>query len=243
MSKEKLISKGNNGKEIWVVYRKPNELKKEFGNPRKISFRKKEELKRSILEFGDFGITVIDENENVIAGNQRLQAYIELDKGNEYILCKKLIGYSEAELKAINVRDNTHDGEFDDEVLLEWMNDIEQELDLDLLGLDLDNIEELSIDDEENIEVDGGESLEDEKIPEMELKAFEKYDYVLFVFKNEMDWMNVIQEFDLKKVNYSVVKNKKIGFGRVVDGKKLIEKLEHKSSDSEQRAKQNNNKP
>lgn len=47
------------------------DLKHGFGNPRKITKKKAEELERSLEMFGDFGIFLIDENDNVIAGNQR----------------------------------------------------------------------------------------------------------------------------------------------------------------------------
>lgn len=47
------------------------DLKHGFGNPRKITKKKAEELERSLEMFGDFGIFLIDESDNVIAGNQR----------------------------------------------------------------------------------------------------------------------------------------------------------------------------
>lgn len=79
------------------------DLKHGFGNPRKITKKKAEELERSLEMFGDFGIFLIDENDNVIAGNQRS---IILTKKDPDIMvdCKRLIGYTDAELRAINMR-------------------------------------------------------------------------------------------------------------------------------------------
>ena len=51
---------------------KAGDLKTEFGNPRKIAKNKLIELEESIAAYGDFGIFLIDEDNNVIAGNQRL---------------------------------------------------------------------------------------------------------------------------------------------------------------------------
>ena len=47
------------------------EIKTGFGNPRKISTNKRNELKESLDKFGDFGLILIDEDNNVIAGNQK----------------------------------------------------------------------------------------------------------------------------------------------------------------------------
>ena len=56
------------------------DIKTGFGNPRKITKAKREELKESILVHGDFGIFVIDEQDNIICGNQRLSVIQEIDE-------------------------------------------------------------------------------------------------------------------------------------------------------------------
>lgn len=82
--------------------------------------------------FGDFGIFLIDENDNVIAGNQRS---IILTKKDPDIMvdCKRLIGYTDAELRAINIKDNTHAGEWDLDLLADWTADLTVDLGLDML--------------------------------------------------------------------------------------------------------------
>lgn len=46
----------------------------DFANPRKqLTKKKKEELLKSIENFGDFGIIVIDDKNSVLAGNQRIK--------------------------------------------------------------------------------------------------------------------------------------------------------------------------
>ena len=58
-----------NEKRIEVCKMRVGDLKHDFGNPRKISKKKSQELERSMDMFGDFGIFLVDEHDNVIAGN------------------------------------------------------------------------------------------------------------------------------------------------------------------------------
>lgn len=99
-------------KRIETVEMRAGDVKTGFGNPRKITKKKKDELRNSIETFGDFGSFIIDENDNIIGGNMRLSVIKEMDP-DTIILCKRLIGYSETELRAINIKDNTHSGDWD----------------------------------------------------------------------------------------------------------------------------------
>jgi ParB-like chromosome segregation protein Spo0J len=67
-------------KKIETTHLKPSEIKSEFGNPRNITKEKLKELENSIEKLGDFGCIVVDENNNVISGNQRLQDEYNLDQ-------------------------------------------------------------------------------------------------------------------------------------------------------------------
>ena len=58
-------------KSIEMVTMRVGDLKTDFGNPRKITKKKRDELRESLATFGDFGIFLIDEKDNIIAGNQR----------------------------------------------------------------------------------------------------------------------------------------------------------------------------
>lgn len=97
-------------KKIEVCEMKVSDIKTGFGNPRKISKKNKEELRKSLETFGNFGIFLIDEDDNIIAGNQRLAVLNEMDP-DTVVTCKRLIGYTKSELKAINIKANTHSGE------------------------------------------------------------------------------------------------------------------------------------
>lgn len=57
--------------------------------------------------------------------------------------------------------------------------------------------------------------------PEMELLPFEHYDYILCMFKNELDWLAAVEIFGLERQT-DPRRTGKIGLSRVVDGSKLI---------------------
>ena len=174
-------------KRIEVCKMRVGDLKHNFGNPRKISKKKAEELERSMDLFGDFGVFVVDEHDNVIAGNQRSIILARRDPDIE-VDVKKLIGYSEAELRSINIMDNTHAGEWDLELLADWTAD----LNLDL-GIDLNN-----------------ENPEERKIEDMELIRYEKYNYVMIVCKSEIDYNDLVRKLGIEGRKVAITKKRKI---------------------------------
>jgi DNA modification methylase len=140
-------------KEIKYIKLPISELKNTFGNPRKISKDAMESLKKSIQELGDFGVIVIDEYNQVISGNQRIEALKQLDI-QVPIDCKQLIGYSEKEKKIINIRANKTSGIFDDELLTEWLKDIDLDFDIDITGFDDKDLNKLGFNNTETKEDD-----------------------------------------------------------------------------------------
>ena len=66
---------------------------------------------------------------------------------------------------------------------------------------------------------------EEKQIPEMELQPYEHWDYIVLMFRDQHDFMNALNKFGIKKVNYSQVSNKKVGLGRVIDGSRALKKL------------------
>lgn len=174
-------------KKILVEKMRVGDLKHNFGNPRKISKKKVEELERSLDMFGDFGIFLIDEHDNVIAGNQRSLILERRDPDIE-VDVKRLVGYTEAELRAINIQDNVHAGEWDLELLADWTAD----LTLDL-GVDLNN-----------------NSPDERKIEDMELIRYEKYNYVMIVCKSEIDYNDLIRKLGIEGRKVAITKKRKI---------------------------------
>lgn len=197
-----------NQKRIEICRMKVGELKHNFGNPRKISKKKAEELERSMDMFGDFGIFLVDEKNNVIAGNQRSIILARKDPDIE-VDVKKLIGYTEAELRAINIQDNVHAGEWDLELLADWTAD----LTLDL-GINLNNT-----------------NPEERKIEDMELIRYEKYNYVMIVCKSEIDYNDLIRKLGIEGKKVAITKKRKIK-ARAIWYDKMKAQIIEKQSDS-----------
>lgn len=174
-------------KRIEIVEMPVRDLKTGFGNPRKISKKKREELEESLIGFGDFGLILIDEHDNIIAGNQRVSILKNIDE-NTVVLCKRLIGYTEAELRAINIKDNTHAGEWDLDLLADWTADLT--VDLGIEG--------------------SQENPEERKIKDMELIRYEKYDYVMIVCRNEVDYLNLTRILGIDNAKVLIAKTRRI---------------------------------
>lgn len=186
-------------KRIEVVTLPIRELKTAFGNPRKIGKRQRQLLKKSLEDYGDFGVIVIDEYNNLISGNQRVRELSEIDPETK-VLCKRLIGYSEAELRAVNIKANTLSGEWDAKLLAEWTGD----LGLDL-GLELNN-----------------SNREEKTNAEMELVRFEKYDYVIIACRTDIDYGLLLQKLGMtdkvvKLHEIRTIKARAVWFDKIVD--------------------------
>ena len=175
-------------KKIELCQIKAGDIKTGFGNPRKIEKKRLEELERSFEMFGDFGIYLIDEHDNIIAGNQRLKVVL-MNYGPDTILdCKRLIGYTQEELRAINIKDNVHAGEWDLDLLADWTADLN--VDFGISSKDV--------------------PIGEREIKDMELIRYEKYDYVLLVCRNEVDYNNLLRLFGLENSNVLIAKRRKI---------------------------------
>jgi len=175
-------------KRIEYCQMRAGDVKTGFGNPRKISKAKLEELERSLQENGDFGIFLIDEHDNVIGGNQRLKAILKIWGPDTMLDCKRLIGYSKSQLKAINIKDNTHAGEWDLDALADWQADLHLDLGLEMKEL----------------------APEERVIPEMELIHYEKYNFVLICCRSVLDYNDLIRKFGLEDKKIKIAKKRTI---------------------------------
>ncbi len=64
--------------------------------------------------------------------------------------------------------------------------------------------------------------------PGMEMMPFEHYDYILVMFRNQLDWSAALELFKLeKRSNPLNRKSKKIGLARVIDGAVLLKMIQH----------------
>ena len=175
-------------KKIELCQIKAGDIKTGFANPRKIGKKRLEELEKSFEMFGDFGNYLIDEHDNIIAGNQRLKVVL-MNYGPDTILdCKRLIGYTQEELRAINIKDNVHAGNWDLDLLADWTADLN--VDFGISSKDI--------------------SIDERKIKDLELIRYEKYDYVLLVCRNEVDYNNLLRLFGLEDSKVLIAKRRKI---------------------------------
>ena len=175
-------------KKIELCQIKAGDIKTGFANPRKIGKKRLEELEKSFEMFGDFGNYLIDEHDNIIAGNQRLKVVL-MNYGPDTILdCKRLIGYTQEELRAINIKDNVHAGNWDLDLLADWTADLN--VDFGISSKDI--------------------PIDERKIKDLELIRYEKYDYVLLVCRNEVDYNNLLRLFGLEDSKVLIAKRRKI---------------------------------
>lgn len=186
-------------------------------NPR-INDQSVQYVANSIESFGFKVPVVVDKDMVIINGHTRLKAAKKLGlKEIPVIIADDL---SQEEAKAFRIADNSA-GENS-----YW--------DIDLLNLELAEIPfdmaEFGINlDEEEKEFDGSEEPKEKDIKKMELRAFEHYDYVVFVFDNQQDFLNVCTNFGIEKVDGGWV-NRKIGIGRVLKGEELVKRIRDKDS-------------
>jgi len=119
-----------------------SELRNWEDNPRNISDEKFDELVSSVDDLGNFDPLIIDTDNTVIAGNQRLRALLKLGEVDTAVSVpeRKL---TEDEIKKIGILSNRHSGEWDMEKLLNF-EDVLGELgaeDMIIEDMDFDDIE------------------------------------------------------------------------------------------------------
>ena len=151
---------------------------------------------------------VVNSEYGILGGNMRYKACQEL--GMEEIWIIKAEKLTDKQIQQFIIKDNVGFGEWDWDTLANmWEVD-----ELTDWGLDLPILNE-------RLEV-----IKDEE-PELEIteEILEEHNYVVFTFDNGLDW-NVIKDvFDIKEVNKLDRHLKDKGMGRVINGMKLINKL------------------
>ena len=191
-----------------------SEIKPYKKNAKKHDETQIKNVMQSIEEFGVVQPIVVDRNNTIIIGHCRYEAMKRLGYDELQEDWVKVVDLSEEEAEKLRLLDNK-------------LNESEWSLDLLLDSIQNIDFSDYMLDwDIKDFEEKEKEKEKREKVfEEMQLKSFEHYDYIVFVFDNQMDWLNMVNEFGLKKVNAGYGTVKKIGLGRVVKGEKLIEKL------------------
>ncbi|QDP52026.1 MAG: hypothetical protein Unbinned2514contig1001_16 [Prokaryotic dsDNA virus sp.] len=112
-----------------IIARKPNDLKAAEYNPRQLTQKQFEDLKKSITDFGFVEPIVVNENKKrkdvVVGGHQRLK--IAEDLGMETIPCVH-VNLTEPKERELNIRLNKNNGQWDFDLLANHF-DIEELVD------------------------------------------------------------------------------------------------------------------
>lgn len=169
----------------------------------------------SIKEIGFKNPIIINNDNVIIAGHTRLQASKML--GLEEVPVIRADDLTEEQQNAFRLVDNKTNeiADWDETLLkLEILN-LDGEFDFTLFGFD----EDRAVEEEEK------KKDQAKLIKEMELKTFEHYDYLVFVFDNQMDWMHACERFQIDRVDGGYGTNKKVGVGRVLKGARLLKEI------------------
>lgn len=183
----------------------------------------KKVIRDSIKEFGWLKPLIVNINTGILVDGQcRLEVAIEdcMDK-----VPVQYNDFTEEESdKALSVLDSSA-------AMAKVDKDAYEKL---ILGIGVDS---LNIREMQNATLGLGEIIEDDKsddvkpvdksIPEMELKPFEHYDYIVLMFKDEQAFMAACEKLDIQRIKVELprAKNPKIGLGRVIDGTTILSKL------------------
>ena len=198
----------------------PRKLKPNPVNPNRHSAHQIQLLAAIIQEQGwRSPITVSKRSGLIVRGHGRLEAALLI--GCEAVPVDIQDYESDAAELADLLADNrlSELAELDEDDLkrvVDKLRESDPTFDIELTGFMEDEIAKLFA------EADPAEDLE--TIPRMECQAFEHHDYLVFIFHDLRDWMLALQLIGVKEVDYSITrKTKKIGIGRVLHGKRLIE--------------------
>ena len=217
------------------------EVREHDRNPRKISPRAMSGLRTSIAQFGDLsGFTINRRTGNIVCGHQRRKAASGLNPGDiswskpyETPWGEERDGYFEIEGGArFRVRMVDWDKDKEEAALVtannphimgDWLNDDLQDLLSDIEVADHKLFEELAL----------PELVMEEKEPAVEAEVhFSEYideanNYVVLLFKNDIDWLSALTHFELgtKTSKRQNGKPWSSGIGRVVDGAEYLKQL------------------
>lgn len=190
-------------------------------NPKTIDPKNFVALKESIETFGLAEPLVYNlTTKRIVGGNQRLKVLQSLGETKVQVMAAEL---TEAEEKALMmIFGNQHAmGKWDIEKALARLDEIRDQTPDLYANLAMGPLRR-DLGDEKSVEVEAGKDI----IPEMEIQPFEHWDYIVLVFNDSREWLSALEYFDVGKVKFSPsVGPKKIGLGRVINGKKFLEKI------------------
>lgn len=180
-------------------------------NPRLIKNKDFKQLVKDISEFPkmlEIRPIVHDENLMILGGEKRWRACLELQLKKVPVINAKDL--TEEEKRRFILKDNTHAGSFDAQILGEGWGDDE------LKEWGLDDLKKMKVDPQQEGDVEFSEELDEES------------NYIVLKFHKDIDWLQIETQFGLAKTHSKRQNGKpwSKGVGRVVDGMKAIKKLQ-----------------
>jgi hypothetical protein len=195
---------------------KTNKLKPAKYNPRQITKKQYNDLKKSIEKFDLVDPIIINKDYTVIGGHQRLKVCKELNYKD--VDCV-ILDLSKEEERELNIRLNKSGGDFDMDILANEF-DIDELTDWGFkhveLGLNIDKI-----DAKDNVETDYPFATE------LDISN----NYIVLKFDNDIDWIQAKTLFELKTETARRTNGKawSSGIGRVLNGVEAIKKIQNES--------------
>lgn len=166
-----------------------NELEPNPDNPRTIDAETWKHLEESLQKFNLASPLIVNNDYSIIGGHQRYK--ILKDQGvDEVDVRKPDRQLDEEEVEELMIRLNANLADWDNESL----KNFEEEF-LSEIGME-DSLIDSLFEEEEEVE----ENEEEHEIEEMKIKNFEHYDYLVFVFRNDNDFLTALDMFDVEKV-------------------------------------------
>ncbi len=201
-----------------IKERSIKELVESEYNPRTLGKEDEKALRDSMQRFGCVDPIIVNTHEDrrniVIGGHQRLRIWQEL--GHDTIPCVEVELDRDRE-RELNIRLNRNTGEFDDKALAEFF----EKQELEGWGFPQDELNAIFAESQQAAEPE--EQAEVEFSEELLLE----HNYVVLYFSNPMDWQVAMDKLGLKQVKDLIPrKNQPTGTGRVIDGSKVLERLQ-----------------
>ena len=187
-----------------------NKIKSNPNNPRVIKddkFKKLVQSLKDLPEMAQVRPIVVNQDMIVLGGNMRLKAMKEAGWKEAPVA---VVDWDEDKQRQFIIKDNVGFGEWDWDMLAnEW---------------DAESLKDWALD----LPIDLAEIKETKDIPDIGEMEFSEellleHNYIVLYFDNAMDWEVAQEVYGLKMVKSNVTeKSRKIGIGRVVNGKDFI---------------------
>jgi len=189
-------------------------------------------LKKSIAQFGYVEPIVVNEKTmRIVGGHQRYRALLEEGIEEADIVLVNIENKDEEKALMLALNNPGMKGEFRAEVrdLLREITDCAPDIYDSLRLFEIEKNLSGKKDDIEVEKIDPDETKD--KYPEMELRPYEHYDYIIVLARNIHDWNKLANVFGIEKVNAHPVPGKKrIGIGRCVSAEKVLQIIERKKN-------------